>query len=181
MQTITLVTGNPGKLAEWQRLFPAEFKLEAADVDLDEIQSLDLDAIAIDKAKRAFEQLGKPVMVEDVAAGLDSMGGLPGPFIKYFEKAMGKDALYKLTRAENESGTATCTIAYFDGKTVLVASGTVTGTIVSPRGDFGFGFDHCFAPSGQTKAYGEMTPEEKDAISHRGIAIRELVDKLAAL
>ncbi|HET6924566.1 MAG TPA: non-canonical purine NTP pyrophosphatase, partial [Candidatus Saccharimonadales bacterium] len=89
MKTITFVTGNPGKLAEWQRLFPADIRLESADVDLDEIQSLDLEAIAIDKAKRAYAQLQRPVLVEDVAAGLDSLGGLPGPFVKYFEKSIG--------------------------------------------------------------------------------------------
>ena len=181
MRTITLVTGNPGKLAEWQRLFPADFNLEAVDVDLDEIQSLDLEAIAVDKAKRAYEKVGKPVLVEDVSAGLDSMGGLPGPFIKYFEVTLGMDALYQLRKAQDEPGSATCTIAYFDGKTVLTASGTVRGTIVAPRGDYGFGFDHCFAPAGQPKAYGEMTPDEKDAVSHRALAVRQLVDKLRTL
>lgn len=178
MPTITLVTGNAGKLAEWQRLFPAEFKLEAVDIDLDEIQSLDLEAIAVDKVKRAFEQIGKPVLVEDVAAGLDSMGGLPGPFIKYFEASLGMDALYQLARAQDESGSATCTIVYFDGKTVLVASGSVKGHIVAPRGEFGFGFDKVFAPVGQAKTYGEMTPDEKDACSHRSLAVRKLVSKL---
>lgn len=177
-QVITLVTGNPGKLAEWQRLFPAEFRLEAVDVDLDEIQSLDLEVIAVDKAKRAYEKIGTPVLVEDVAVGLDKMKGMPGPFIKYFEVAMGRDALHQLAGAENEPGIATCTIAYFDGKTALTASGAVRGAIVSPRGEFGFGFDRCFVPVGQSKTFGEMAPDEKDAISHRALAVKELVAKL---
>jgi len=82
-------------------------------VDLDEIQSLDLEAIAVDKAKRAYEKVGKPVLVEDVSAGLDSMGGLPGPFIKYFEVTLGMDALYQLRKAQDEPGSATCTNCLF--------------------------------------------------------------------
>jgi inosine triphosphate pyrophosphatase len=175
---VTLVTGNKGKLVEWQRLFPAEIKLEAVDVDLDEIQSLDLVAIVTDKARRAFEVVGNPVIVEDVSAGLDKLHGLPGPFIKYFEIALGLDALFQLAEAAGDPATVTCTCAYFDGKTFLTASGAVQGTVVPARGAYGFGFDHVFTPLGTSKTYGEMDPDEKDAVSHRSIAVRNLVMQL---
>jgi len=181
MQTITIVTGNRGKLKEWQRLFPAKFKLEAADIDLDEIQSLDLEAIVIDKAKRAYDILGKPVIVEDVAAGLDKLGGLPGPFIKYFEHTLGLDALFQLAEKEDDPATVTCTVCYYDGSRALVARGDVHGSVVPARGENGFGFDSVFMPDGQGKTFAEMTPAEKDATSHRAKAIKMLVGQISKL
>src|SRR6185312_13203730 len=80
MPKLTLVTGNPGKLAEWRRILPPEYELESLDIDLTEIQSLDSREITADKARRAFKQAGKPVIVEDLSAGLDILNGLPGPF-----------------------------------------------------------------------------------------------------
>lgn len=177
-RTITLVTGNAGKLAEWKRLMPDEFILESDDIDLDEIQSLDLEMIIADKARRAYERINGPVIVEDVAAGLDRLGGLPGPFIKFFEKQLGLDALFQLARTEGEPATVRCAVAYFDGTTLLPVISQLQGTTVSPRGENGFGFDKCFVPAGQSKTFGEMSPAEKDAISHRAMAVRELARRL---
>jgi non-canonical purine NTP pyrophosphatase (RdgB/HAM1 family) len=178
MQTLTFVTGNPGKLAEWQRLFPAEFKLEATDIDLDEIQSLDLTEIAADKARRAYAMVQKPVIVEDISAGLDKLGGLPGPFIKYFEQRLGRDALFQLADQEGDPVTVVCTIAYYDGHDLITVNATVKGSVAAARGEHGFGFDQCFILAGQTKTYGEMEPSEKDSVSHRAIAVKKLVAKL---
>jgi non-canonical purine NTP pyrophosphatase (RdgB/HAM1 family) len=178
MQTISLVTGNKGKLAEWQRLFPSDIHLEAVDLDLDEIQSMDLEAIALDKAKRAFEHVGSPVLVEDVSAGLVNLGGLPGPFIKYFELSLGIDALYQLAKQEGDPAVVTCTIAYADGSRSFAVRASVPGTVVSARGDNGFGFDAVFRPDGHEQTFGEMTHAQKDAISHRTLAIQELLKQL---
>jgi inosine triphosphate pyrophosphatase len=180
MQTIYFVTGNKGKLSEWQRLLPKNYQLESTDIDLPEIQSADSGEIVADKAKRAYEILGKPVVVEDVSAGLLRLGGLPGPFIKFFVEALGPDALYQLVREPNEKGVASCTIAYYDGENLITVKGEVEGTIVEPRGPNGFGFDKAFIPDGQTKTYGEMTVEEKDEVSHRSMAIKELIKALEA-
>ena len=86
MTQIFLVTGNKNKLREWQEVLPANVQIDTVDVDLDEIQSDDPEVIVADKARRAYEKVGKPVVVEDVEAGLEKLGGLPGPFIKYFLK-----------------------------------------------------------------------------------------------
>lgn len=178
---LTLVTGNPGKLKEWQRLLPSELEVEAADIDLDEIQSLDLEAIVADKAQRAYERLGKPVLVEDVAAGLVRWGGLPGPFIKFFEHTLGLDALFQLAEKAGEPAVVTCTIGYFDGSTTLTVRADVTGTVVAPRGENGFGFDSCFVIDGQDKTYGEMSAGEKDRVSHRAQAVRKMAEQLQQL
>lgn len=178
MYTITLVTGNKGKLEEWQRLFPKDITLVNQDVDLDEIQSLNLEHIIEDKARRAFEIIGDPVIVEDISAGLDELHGMPGPFIKYFEHAMGQDALYKLASKERAPAMVTAMIAYYDGSEMLVVRADVAGMAVKPRGTNGFGFDIVFQPHGSTKTYAEMNAAEKDAVSHRAIALKELVRQL---
>ena len=175
----TLVTGNSGKLAEFKRLLPQDFTFDYHDIDLAEIQSLDNDEIITAKVKAAYAVLRCPVIVEDVTAGLDELGGLPGPFIKFFEQKMGYDALYKL-RGET-AATATCTIGYYDGSNLVIASGTIHGKAVASRGNYGFGFDICFQPNGQSKTFAEMPPAEKDVISHRSLAVADLVAKLKQL
>lgn len=178
MTTLTLVTGNKNKLAEWQRLVPANVNLETTDMSLDEIQSLSLLDIVEDKAKRAFAKLHKPVVVDDISAGLEEIKGLPGPFIKYFEKKMGDGSLYKLAKQTNSKATVLCLIAYFDGSKMLVARAEVHGTVVSPRGSNGWGFDRVFIPDRQSKTYAQMSPADKDRISSRAKAIASLLEQL---
>lgn len=178
MKQIFLVTGNPNKLKEWQQILPSDITMDIADIDLVEIQSDNPEEIITDKARRAFAAIGKPVVVEDVEAGLEKLHGLPGPFIKFFLKKLGNDALYQLAGREGEHATISCSIAYYDGKTMLTVRGDVPGTIVAPRGNEGFGFDVTFVPEGGTQTYAEMDDEKKNSLSHRQKAIRLLIEKL---
>ena len=59
--------------------------------------------------------------------------------------------------------------------------GRITGKVVEPRGENGFGFDPAVVPDGETRTMAEMTPEEKSAISHRGKAFRALIEELNKL
>jgi len=176
---LTLVTGNPGKLAEWQKLLPANLKIVSQAIDLVEIQSLDSEEIVTDKAKRAYDIIKGPVLVEDVSTGLDNLGDLPGPFMKYFEQKLGSEALYRLAGEEGEPVTITCTIGYYDGHAMSFAHGTITGTVVAPRGKNGFGFDPVVIPAGETRTFAEMTLAEKNQHSHRALAIKAMTEKLA--
>ncbi len=175
---ITLVTGNKHKLLEWKRLLPKSVKITNTDIDLDEIQSLDLEAIIMAKAKSAYEVIKSPVVVEDIAVSIDSLNGLPGPFIKFFVKQLGNDCLVRLAGREGEPTTVTCMVAYYDGKNSIIAEGVVNGVAVKPRGPNGFGFDFGFMPNGSKKTYAEMTADEKDAVSHRSKAIKSLFERL---
>ena len=172
---IYLVTGNAKKLREWQGILPDDISMESTAIDLVEIQSDNPEDIVIDKAKRAYEHIGKPVVVEDVAAGLDKFGGLPGPYIKYFVKELGGDALHKIASSDAGPGTVTCTVAYYDGNSVITAKGVVHGTIVPPRGDDAFSFDVVFVPDGEIQTFAEMTAEKKNSLSHRRKAIEAFI------
>lgn len=175
---ITLVTGNENKLREWQAIMPASIELMSVDVDLTEIQSDNPEVIVADKLRRAYDHVGVPVIVEDVDAGLDKLNGLPGPFIKFFNEKLGKDALYKLAGDEGEPATVACTAGYYDGEKMIIVRGEVRGTVVAPRGD-SFGFDIVFVPEGETLTYAEMSSEKKNSLSHRQKAIQMLVEKIS--
>src|SRR5262249_18108337 len=159
---------NPNKLRELQEITSA-FDFVSREVDLPEIQSLDLKEIVDNKVKRAYEIVKGPVIVEDVSAGLDGLEGLPGPFYKFFREKLSDLVLVKLaTIAESSDITVQCVAAYHDGKTTLFGHGILKGSVVSPRGNGGFGFDPVIIPDGDTRTMAEMTPEEKNKISHRG-------------
>lgn len=179
-EKITIVTGNPGKVRELQAMAMGKLDFVMHDVDIDEIQSLDLEAIVIDKAKKAYQQIHSPIVVDDVSAGLKSLNGMPGPFIKFFNKEIGPDSLYRLSDKEDDEVTVSCMAAYYDGKEFILGRGTIHGQVVSPRGENGFGFDTVIVPDGQTKTMGEMTDEQKMLVSHRGLAFRSLLDQLEA-
>lgn len=155
--------------------------METLDVDLPEIQSDNAEEIITDKARRAYEASGKPVVVEDVEAGLEKLNGLPGPFIKYFNKKLGNDALYRLAGREGERAMVSCSVAYYDGDKMLTVRSDVPGTIVAPRGQHGWGFDFTFVPEGETQTFAEMGEEKKHSFSHRSKAIQLFVEKYKTL
>lgn len=181
MNKITIVTGNAGKVRELQAMAIGKLDFVMRDLDLDEIQSLDLEKIVKDKAERAYGQIKEPVIVDDVSAGLASLKGLPGPFIKFFNKELGGDALYQLAKPEGDTVTISCVAAYYDGDKFILGRGSIHGSIVAPRGNNGFGFDSVVIPHGENKTMAEMTEEEKIRISHRGMAFRSLLSQLETL
>jgi len=181
MQTITIVTGNAGKVRELKGMTMGKLDFVMHDLDIDEIQSLDLEKIVKNKAHQAYQQIKSPVIVDDVSAGLSSLNGLPGPFIKFFNKEIGSDSLYKLSKSENEEVTISCIAAYYDGKDFILGNGTIKGKVVSPRGENGFGFDSVVIPDGQNRTMAEMSEEEKMQVSHRGNAFRSLLKQLKTL
>ena len=178
MKHIYLVTGNAHKLKEWQQIVPADINMDSADVDLAELQSDDIEEIVRDKARRAYEAVGKPVVVEDISAGLEMFGGLPGPFIKFFNKRLGGDALYQLAGRQEARATVSCAVAYYDGSEAIVVHSAVYGKVVEPRVREGFGFDITFMPDGETLTYAEMDVAQKNSMSHSNKAIRLLIEKL---
>jgi non-canonical purine NTP pyrophosphatase (RdgB/HAM1 family) len=179
MTKITIVTGNPGKVKELKAMALGKLDFTMLDLDIDEIQSLDLEAIVKDKAEKAYELAGGPVIVDDVSAGLDSLNGLPGPFIKFYNERLGSDVLYKISKPDDRV-TIDCLAGYYDGEDFMFGKGTIRGKIVSPRGSNGFGFDSVVILDGHDKTMAEMPDEEKAYISHRGIAFRSLLSQIEA-
>ena len=173
------VTGNPNKVREASEIL--DLALESVQVDgLFEIQSPDIDAVVRHKAQQAYSILKCPVMVEDSGLVFHAWNGLPGALVKWFEETVNCDGMLKMLKGFDERGaTAICCFAVYDGKDMKVARGEVNGTLSSSiRGSSGFGWDVIFIPDGYEQTYGEMSPVEKNAISHRKRALDKLKQEL---
>jgi XTP/dITP diphosphohydrolase len=176
-----LVSGNRGKIAEARRMAGiAGPHLEAVELDLPEIQSLDLLEILTAKGEEAWRRLGRPLVVEEAGLGLAALNGFPGPLVKWMLEAVGAEGLARTAAALGTPGaTAHCALLYRDANRTVIAEGQTEGTLVlPPRGPHGFGWDPVFLPAGETRTFGELTGAEKDAVSHRGRAWRALLAML---
>ncbi|KAI1294846.1 Inosine triphosphate pyrophosphatase [Halotydeus destructor] len=178
-KTVTFVTGSANKLKEVKAILGDSFpyNLESLNIDLPEYQG-EPDDISVRKCRAAVE-LGKggPLIVEDTCLCFNALGGLPGPYIKWFLTKLENEGLYKLlTGWEDKSAQAICTLAFCDGGEVKLFKGIVNGTIVSPRGPPLFGWDRIFQPDGHDRTYAELGPEGKDKISHRYLAVQAFRD-----
>ncbi len=175
LRRILFVTSNPGKAREAAALMGRE--LEAAALDLPEIQSLDFVEVAREKAREAARRLGEAALVEDSGLSVDAWGGFPGPLTKWLTGGTpGPAGLARMLDAFPDRRAAAVSVLAlcFEGG-ILVAEGRVRGTIApAPRGTSGFGWDPIFVPDGEERTWGEMSPEEKNRDSHRARAFREL-------
>jgi non-canonical purine NTP pyrophosphatase (RdgB/HAM1 family) len=174
------VTGRPEKVLEAERL---GFRLERLDLDLAEPQALDPADVVEAKAREAYRLLSRPVLVEDSGLAIHAWGGFPGALVKWLESSAGVGAIPSMLDAFPDRGaTATCAIACFDGAELVRASGSCRGAIApAPRGEGGFGWDTIFVPEGETRTFAEMSGEEKDRVSHRRRAWKELALRLTGL
>ncbi|ADJ14281.1 XTP/dITP diphosphatase [Halalkalicoccus jeotgali] len=173
---LRFVTSNAGKAREASQYLPEA--VERVDYDYPEIQSDSLEAIATAGARDAYREIGEPVFVDDSGLFIDALGGFPGPYSSYVDEKLGIERVQALAaREENDRARFRTVVAYADDDGVETFEGTVRGRIVAPRGSGGFGYDPIFEHRGQT--FAEMSPEEKNAVSHRGRALAAFGDWLA--
>ena len=169
-KTIYFITGNPNKLKEFTQIMgtslPCTF--DSKNIDLPEYQG-EPEEIAIEKCQTALNILQQPVLVEDTSLCFNALGGMPGPYIKWFLDKLKPEGLHKLLAGfEDKSAYAQCIFAYGEpGKPVLLFKGRTHGRIVEPRGGRDFGWDPCFQPDDFEHTYAEMSKETKNKISHR--------------
>jgi XTP/dITP diphosphohydrolase len=181
---LVLATRNEHKAREFAVLLaPHEIVALPAEVTLPPETGETFAANALDKARAATAATGLPAVADDSGIRSAALGGAPGVRSARFagEDATDEENLAKLLR-EAPAGSAltyVCALAYIgaDGAEHVV-EGRCTGTLAAtPRGDGGFGYDPAFLPDeisdGRTMA--ELTVAQKDAISHRGRAARELL------
>eukprot|EP00386_Alphamonas_edax_P003582 GDKI01010846.1.p1 GENE.GDKI01010846.1~~GDKI01010846.1.p1 ORF type:complete len:211 (-),score=74.73 GDKI01010846.1:227-859(-) len=169
--TVYFCTGNKKKLEEVQAILGNELvNLRSVKIDLPELQG-EPHEISMEKAKLAFEQVKQPVIVEDTGLCFNALGGLPGPYIKWFLEKCGHEGLNKMLAGfEDKTAYAQCVFSYFDGSTEkpVVFDGRTNGRIVPARGPTDFGWDPVFEPEGYDKTYAELDKSIKNTISHRG-------------
>ncbi len=176
---IVFATGNKAKVKETQEIL--KFDIEISSIELDEIQEINLEKVAMHKLNQAFEIVKKPVIIDDVSFSVNAWNGFPGPLIKWILQAgNGPSLLLKMLEGEkNREAVASLAIGFHDGKKPRLFFGEAKGKIAKEiRGDNGFGWDRVFIPDGYDETYAEMDPKLKNSISHRSIALNKLSDFL---
>lgn len=190
MRTFVLATRNSHKVREVARvLAPAGVTVRAlpAEVELPPEIGETFEANALPKARAAARGTGRPAIADDSGIEVESLGGGPGVRSARYAgpEASDEENMAKLIR-EAPAGSRlryVCALAYIDseGSQDEVFFGYCDGRMASePRGSGGFGYDPVFLPDeiddGRTMA--ELSDAEKDAISHRGRALRAFLDWL---
>ncbi|MGN1061589.1 MAG: XTP/dITP diphosphatase [Candidatus Scatosoma sp.] len=190
LQKLIVATGNSHKLKEIREIFPATEVISAAEAgftqDVEETgQTFEENALI--KARAAAEALNLPALADDSGLCVDALGGAPGIYSARYagghgdEKANRKKLLKELSGVKQRSARFCCVIAlcFPDGKTVTAAGETCGEILYEEQGGNGFGYDCLFFSDDLQKSFGTAEAEEKNAVSHRGRALRALKEKLS--
>jgi len=193
MGKVLLATRNAGKLVELRRMLVGADVTVLGLADVAEFpEAPETGATfaenALAKARDAAAATGLPSIADDSGLAVDALNGMPGVLSARWSGRHGADvenlelALAQLNDVPDERRGAQfiCAAALVvPGGEETVAHGEWRGRLVRvPRGTNGFGYDPIFQPDGETRTSAELEPEEKDAASHRGRAMRALLPAL---
>lgn len=188
--TIVLATRNPGKVAELRALLadlPVELVSAAEIADAPDVEedAPTLEGNARKKAEVLHAHTGLSALADDTGLEVDALGGAPGVRSARFAGPEADDAanrarlLRDLEGASDRSARFRTVLAFADGDDIHSFEGICGGQITeSERGEGGFGYDALFQPEGETRTFAEMPAEAKNAVSHRGRALRAFADFL---
>ncbi len=196
MTRLLLATRNQKKLAELRRILESEDVEGVEVVGLDDVPEFPeapetgatFEENALDKAVDATRATGLPAVADDSGLAVDALNGMPGVLSARWVGRHGDDqanldlVLGQLADVPDERrGAAFVSAAalVLPGGEQVVVRGEWRGRIIrESRGTHGFGYDPVFVPEGETRTSAELSPEEKDADSHRGRALRLLLPHL---
>jgi len=196
MSTVVLASSNPGKVREFNELL-ADHHIEVvpqSQFGVPDAEETGLSFVenAILKARNAARHTGLPAIADDSGIEVDALAGAPGIYSARYAGSGASDQanLEKLLTALEgvpEAGCSArfqCLMVYLrhaDDPTPLICQGTWEGRILSvPRGSNGFGYDPVFFVPTHGCSAAELEPAVKNALSHRGQALRQLVAALTA-
>ena len=198
MTKLLLATRNAKKLVELDRILAASDVTGIEVIGLDAVPEFpeapetapDFEGNALAKARDAVAATGLPAVADDSGLAVDALNGMPGVLSARWSGGHGDDAanlrlvLGQLGDVPDERRGAAfvCAAALvLPGGPEIVVRGEWRGTLIrEARGSNGFGYDPIFVPEGDTRTSAELDPAEKDALSHRGRALRLLLPHITA-
>ncbi|MGE2815957.1 RdgB/HAM1 family non-canonical purine NTP pyrophosphatase [Mycobacterium heidelbergense] len=198
MTRLLVASRNPKKLAELRRVLDGAGLSGLTLLSLNDVEPFDeapetgatFEDNALAKARDAFAATGFASVADDSGLEVAAMRGMPGVLSARWSGKHGDDAantallLAQLRDVPDERRSAAfvsaCALVSSSGE--VVVRGEWPGTIArEPRGDGGFGYDPVFIPDGSDRTAAQLSPAEKDAVSHRGRALALLVPALRGL
>lgn len=191
MEKIVFATNNAHKLAELRQMLGGRFQLlSLSDIgchdDIPETGST-FEENALQKARWVKERYGYDCFADDSGLEVDALGGAPGIMSARYAGTHGDSnannarLLRELGDTQDRRARFRCVIALLQGDALpRFFNGSVEGEILhEAAGCGGFGYDPLFRPLGWNHTFAEATPDEKNAISHRGQAVKALVKALS--
>ena len=186
---LLVATHNKHKFEEIKSIIPSTFKLLSLnDINFNkEIEEpyLTIEENALHKAKTLYALTGMNIIADDTALEIEALYNKPGVFSARFagENCSYKDNINKVLTLmkdkNNRKAKFRTIIALILNGTEYIFEGKIEGNITKqPRGNMGFGYDPIFEPIGYNKTFAEMSSDEKNKISHRYIALNNLMEFL---
>jgi XTP/dITP diphosphohydrolase len=168
-------TTNENKFNEAKSILSSHgITIKVASVPLLELQSDDLEVIAIDKARDGCRKLNASVLVEDDGLFIASLKGFPGPYSSYVFNTIGNEGIIQLMKPyDDRSATFRSVIGYCEpGNTALAFVANVNGVISKEIRGAGWGYDPIFIPNNSQSTYAELG-SKKNEVSHRSAALEK--------
>lgn len=192
MMKIVFATNNAHKLDEVRQVVGDKFTLvslrECGIVEDIPENEPTLEGNALAKARYIYERTGADCFADDTGLEVDALGGEPGVRSARYatdghdDEANKRLLLERLQGVENRAAQFRTAVALIMGGQEYLFEGIVRGRIATEQhGEGGFGYDPLFVPEGYDRTFAQMSAEEKNAISHRGRAVRKLAEFLAQL
>ena len=182
-----LATNNKGKLEEIRKIL-TDYKIYSLkdkniNVDVEEDKDSFL-GNAMKKAKEIYEIFHEETIADDSGLCINCLNGFPGVMTHRFlgddatDRIRNEHLIKEVNKYEDRSAQVVCNLVYYDGKQEIIGEGILNGFISKEcRGNNGFGFDEIFElPNGLTLA--ELSSDEKNAVSARSLAVKDLRKKL---
>ncbi len=191
-RTLILASNNAGKLKEFSALLaPINFDLHTqSEFNVPEAEEPHVTFVenAIAKARHAARLTGLPALADDSGVCVNALGGAPGVYSARYagepksDQRNNEKLSADLAVHTDKSAYYYCVLVFVrhaDDPQPVIADGRWNGEMIdTPRGQGGFGYDPYFWIPELQKTVAELTPEEKNRLSHRGQALRALIEKL---
>ena len=182
-KNLIFVTGNSGKFEEAQKIFvkhAPEIQLIQEEIDIDEIQSLDLKKIAIDKAHKAWHHVKKPLIIDDGGFFLSAYNAFPGALSKFVMQGIGIEGIFKLAERNKEASFRNYFVYIDRPGSYELFEGVCKGTFVRPEKcivDKRLPFRAYFKPEGSEKTYAELAAQETNEFHdhHRVKSLKKFI------
>ncbi len=176
---LVFVTSNEHKIKEAMEILGRwNIELEGSHVTKIEVQDDCIERISRYAAIQAYNEIKKPLIVEDSGLFIKALNGFPGPYSSYVHRKIGNDGIVKLMKnISDKRAYFKASLTCICGQYVKTFNGVVRGSISEePRGKEGFGFDPIFIPEGYDRTMAELGERIKNTLSHRYRAFTKLAE-----